>query len=103
MTLVKQLVRVAAQIALLCALLGPGPAGALPFSNLLVFGDSISDAGNNAIFFDSISPPTQPRTPTPIPDNTFIPTFPYAPSGRYTDAFVWAQYLGVSLGLPPIL
>src|SRR5262245_39540669 len=103
MTLMKCLVRAVAQIPLVCVLVGAGPAGALPFSNLIVFGDSLSDAGNNAIVFDSLSPPAQPRTPTPIPDNTFIATFPYAPSGRYTNDLVWAQYLAVDLRLPPVL
>src|SRR3954453_3014417 len=62
------------------------------FSSLYVFGDSLSDSGNNAVVFE-------PKvTPVPIPGNSFIATFPYA-SGRYTNAEVWAQILASSLGL----
>jgi outer membrane lipase/esterase len=88
---------------LACGFLGAAPALALPFSQLVVFGDSVSDSGNNAIFFDTVFFPAQPRTPTPIPDNTFFPSlasspFPYV-SGRYTNDKVWAEYFGASLGL----
>ena len=62
------------------------------FSSLYVFGDSLSDSGNNAVV---LAPNV---TPVPIPGNSFIRTFPYA-SGRYTDAEVWAQILASSLGL----
>src|SRR6185503_288392 len=93
MTYVKYLVHAAARIALACALLGAGPAGAFPFSNLFVFGDSLSDSGNNAIALG----PT--RNGTPIPDNSFAPSFPANPfpyaSGRYTDSTVWAERLGL--------
>ncbi|HKA45603.1 MAG TPA: SGNH/GDSL hydrolase family protein [Burkholderiales bacterium] len=83
--------------------LGAAPAMALPFSQLFVFGDSLSDSGNNAIFFDSVFAPAHPRTPTPIPDNSFFPSLPLHPfpylSGRYTNDRVWAEYFGLSLGL----
>jgi len=61
------------------------------YSNLFVFGDSLSDSGNIAAL-------TSERTPVPISGNSFIATFPYA-SGRYTNAQVWAQILASSLGL----
>ena len=67
----------------------PARAG---YSNLFVFGDSLSDSGNNAVIF------APNVTPVPISDNSFVPTYPYA-SGRYTDAQVWAQYLAGFLGL----
>jgi outer membrane lipase/esterase len=62
------------------------------YSNLYIFGDSLSDSGNNAVVL------TPNVTPLPISGNSFIPTYPYA-SGRYTDALVWAQTLASSLGL----
>jgi len=62
------------------------------YSSLYVFGDSLSDSGNNAVV---LAPNV---TPVPIPGNDFIPTFPYA-SGRYTNGEVWAQTLASPLGL----
>ena len=62
------------------------------YSSLYIFGDSLSDAGNNAVV---LAPNV---TPTPISGNSFIPTYPYA-SGRYTNDQVWAQTLASSLGL----
>jgi len=62
------------------------------YSNLFIFGDSLSDSGNNA----AVLAPNV--TPVPISDNSFIPTFPYA-SGHYTNGPVWAQSFASSLGL----
>jgi phospholipase/lecithinase/hemolysin len=59
---------------------------------LYIFGDSLSDSGNNAVV---LAPNV---TPIPISGNSFIPTYPYA-SGRYTNDQVWAQTLASSLGL----
>jgi outer membrane lipase/esterase len=61
------------------------------YSNLFVFGDSLSDSGNNAFVLNEV-------TPVPISGNNFIPTYPYA-SGHYTNNQVWAQTLASSLGL----
>ncbi len=65
-------------------------AQAAPFSSLFVFGDSLSDSGNNAIVMSD-------RTAVPIISNTFVPTFPYA-STRYTNGLVWAQTFANWLG-----
>lgn len=62
------------------------------YSSLYIFGDSLSDSGNNAVV---LAPNV---TPIPISGNSFIPTYPYA-SGRYTNDQVWAQTLASSLGL----
>jgi len=68
-------------------------SGALAgYSSLFVFGDSLSDSGNNAVV---LAPSV---TPVPISGNSFIPIFPYA-FGQYTNAHVWAQILASSLGL----
>jgi outer membrane lipase/esterase len=72
-------------------LLITGSAALAGYSNLFVFGDSLSDSGNNAVL-------TPIRTMVPISGNDFVATFPYA-SGRYTNAQVWAQILASSLGL----
>src|SRR5215469_2818459 len=65
------------------------------YSALYIFGDSLSDSGNNAIV---LAPNT---TPVPISGNDFIPTVPYA-SEHYTNGPVWAQYLAAVLGLSAI-
>ena len=72
--------------------LGPLSGALAGYSNLFVFGDSLSDSGNNGVV---LAPNV---TPVPIPGNSFIPVFPYA-SGRYTNAQVWARILASSLGL----
>src|SRR5215468_4507801 len=64
------------------------------YSALYIFGDSLSDSGNNAIVLATNT------TPVPIPGNDFIPTFPYA-SGRYTNGPVWAQDFAAASGLSP--
>ena len=76
------------------------------YSNLFLFGDSLSDSGNNAAVLDyvigpAVPPPDGPlppgtlRTPVPTADNSFIPAYPYAYpspalplSGRYSNGKV---------------
>ncbi len=70
----------------------PSSAAYAGYSNLFIFGDSLSDSGNNAVV---LAPNV---TPVPISGNAFIPTFPYA-SGHYTNGQVWAQSFALSLGL----
>lgn len=77
-------------IALVCLVCPPSAFAG--YSSLYVFGDSLSDSGNNAVV---LGPNV---TPVPIPGNAFIPTYPYA-SGRYTNGDVWAQTLASLLGL----
>ena len=76
------------------------------YSSLYIFGDSLSDTGNNAFVFDVVGasqgfPPGTLRTPVPTPDNTFIPTYPYATpvGGRYSNGPVWAESFAAALGL----
>jgi outer membrane lipase/esterase len=76
-------------LALVCVV--AAPISRANYSNLFVFGDSLSDSGNIAAL-------TANRTPVPISGNGFIPTFPYA-SGHYTNGQVWAQDFASALGL----
>jgi outer membrane lipase/esterase len=72
-------------------------------SNLYIFGDSLSDPGNNAIRFGSdatASPPSNVTLQTDITGNSFIPTYPYATSYQYTNGNVWAYQFATLLGLP---
>ena len=73
------------------------------FSSMYVFGDSLSDTGNNAALFDSIFPPVQPRTTPPYKvsgsDEPLVPTFPYPGSNNYSNGPVWVDYLSSALGL----
>lgn len=91
-------VRMYAWAAVFVASLLPASAWSAPFSSLIVFGDSLSDTGNNAVVFDSVAPPATPRTPVPISSSTFIPTYPYA-SNRYSNGPVWVEGLAAGLGL----
>lgn len=85
-------------VSLIAASCLPGAAWSLPYSSLYVFGDSLADSGNNAVFFDSLSSPGALRTPTPLAGPS-IPTFPYAPSNTYSNGKVWVDYLADGLGL----
>ena len=82
-----------ARLSCLFALVGVISSGAYAsYSSLFIFGDSLSDSGNNAVI---LAPNV---TPVPIPGNSFIPTFPYA-SGHYTNGQVWAQTFASAFGL----
>ena len=68
------------------------PAAASTYSSLVVFGDSLSDSGNNAAvgLFD----PNQVIT-----GNTYIPTNTYAPM-TFSNGLVWASDVASRLGVP---
>jgi len=72
-------------------------------SGLFIFGDSLSDPGNNAIRFGSDAnaiPPVNVTQQSDITGNTFVPTNPYATSYQYTHGNVWAYQFARMLGLP---
>ena len=78
-----------------------GAIHASPFSGLFIFGDSLSDPGNNAIALGSTaSPPYNVTLRGEITSNSFIPTFPYASSYQYSNSDVWAYQFATLLGLP---
>ena len=72
-------------------------APAQAYSSLFVFGDSLSDPGNNAIAL--FSPPLSlaPTASSQITSNAFVATLPYA-SNTYSNGPVWAQLLAPKLG-----
>jgi outer membrane lipase/esterase len=89
--------------AFLLAMLFAAGAQAQRYSGLVIFGDSLSDTSNNALVFDKlIAPPGTPpgtlRTPVPIVNKAFIPTFPYA-SNQYSNGAVWVTPFAAALGL----
>jgi phospholipase/lecithinase/hemolysin len=86
-------------IALVLAMAAAGHA--TPFTGLVIFGDSLSDPGNNAIAFGSTaSPPFKVTAASDITSNAFIPTYPYASSYQYSNGDVWAYQFATRLGLP---
>jgi outer membrane lipase/esterase len=77
--------------ALAAVALASLPASASPFTSLVVFGDSLSDDGNNALTIGT-------RPGQVITGNTYVPTFPYA-SGVYSNGPVWATDAALQLGV----
>ncbi|MES2536231.1 MAG: SGNH/GDSL hydrolase family protein [Pseudomonadota bacterium] len=77
-------------LTLACLVMASGAHAA--YSSVFIFGDSLSDSGNNAL---ALSPNV---TPVPISGNGFVPSYPYA-SGSYTNGPVWAEIFASSLGL----
>ena len=73
---------------------------AAPINGLVIFGDSLSDPGNNAIAMGSTaSPPFNVTLRSDITSNAFIPTYPYASSLQYSNGNVWAYQFATMLGL----
>ncbi len=67
------------------------PASASIYNSLVVFGDSLSDNGNNAAVIGTSAGQT-------ITGNTYVPTFPYG-SGVYSNGPVWASDAASKLGV----
>ena len=79
-------------LALFIAALASAPASAGPYDTLVVFGDSLSDSGNNTIAIGSN--PAQVIT-----GNTYVPSQTYG-SGVYSNGPVWATDAAAKLGVP---
>lgn len=76
------------------------PVHAAAINGLVIFGDSLSDPGNNAIVLGSTaSPPVNVTLQSDITSNSFLPTYPYATSYQYSNGSVWAYQLATTLGL----
>jgi outer membrane lipase/esterase len=83
-----------ARLLLVLAAVAAAPLSASAYSNVVIFGDSLSDSGNNALVIGTN--PDQVVT-----GNSYVPTFPYA-SGTYSNGPVWATSFAASLGLSAI-
>lgn len=84
----------------MCSLIGAMGAHALPtYSELIVFGDSLSDTGNAANFVEGAGLDLQPLYFTNFPD--LVPDAPYEVSRKFTnDGPIWVETLGATMGLP---
>ena len=75
-------------------------AQAQAYSTLFVFGDSLSDNGNNALALpgfgipQTVAPFKEGDSPAPL-----VPVGTYVGSNNYSNGPVWADYLANSLGL----
>lgn len=76
---------------LLCWLVPVGALASPLYSGLVVFGDSFSDSGNNAVIVEDFT-----KVPLERPD--IIPTAPYR-SGRYSNGPVWIEQLAHRMDL----
>lgn len=85
--------------SLLAAASGMAVAAGPPYSGLYVFGDSLSDSGNNNIALPFAGLPANGPAPTSA---TFIPSFPYAPSNTYSNGPTWVTSFAAGLGLSAI-
>ena len=84
--------RLLAAGTLALAVLAAPSAHAGPFGALFVFGDSLSDSGNNAALIG-----TNPGQV--VTGKSYVPTNPYA-AGTYSNGPVWASYFATALGVP---
>lgn len=71
-------------------------ASAAPYSGLVVFGDSISDSGNNFLLL-SQAPGGMPAVN--ITGDNYYSKIPSV-AGTYSNGPVWTQYFAQSLGIP---
>lgn len=70
-------------------------ASAGPYSSLVVFGDSLSDSGNNAFL---LTQAYGGLPPVNITGDGYYSKIPSA-AGTYTNGMVWTQYFAQSLGV----
>lgn len=92
---IRSLARVFAGLSLCTATLAASAAGS--YSSLVVFGDSLSDSGNNALLLAPVFGGTLP--PVVIASDAAYTQIPSA-AGTYSNGPVWTQYFAQSLGLP---
>ncbi len=78
----------------LCAAALAASAG--PYSSLVVFGDSLSDSGNNALLLAPAFGGSLP--PVVVANDGTYSQIPSA-AGTYSNGMVWTQYLAQSMGV----
>lgn len=88
----KSFVKLLPLVALTSFSLPPLPAAAAIYSQLVVFGDSLSDSGNNTIAIGS-------NPGQVVSGNTYVPSQTYG-SGVYSNGPVWATDAAAKLGVP---
>jgi outer membrane lipase/esterase len=78
-------------------------SGIASAASMFVFGDSLSDTGNNrAVIASQVTGAGGTYTPTPataITSNFYIPSIPYA-SGTYSNGSVWSDYFAARINAP---
>lgn len=87
--------------SVVATLLSVAGAAALagPYSSLVIFGDSLSDSGNNVLAISGFAPALIPVGANQvITDDSYFGKIPYA-SGRYSNGPVWAEDLAIRLGV----
>ena len=89
-----QLKRFFSALALAASGLSAAQAAGGAYSHIYVFGDSVSDSGNVAL---AIGHPQ--GVPQVVTGNTYIPDYPYFPTGRFSNGPVWAEDFAAKFGL----
>ncbi len=84
-------------VALVGAAWAVTPAQAGSFSAVYFLGDSVSDSGNVAL---AIGYPS--GVPQQVSGDSYIPDYPYYPSGRFSNGRVWAEAYAAKLGAPAL-
>ena len=64
------------------------------YTRVVIFGDSLSDSGNNGLVLGVPN-----GFPQVVTSDAYIPSLPYAPSGVYSNGPVWATSFASQLGL----
>lgn len=88
----------AASLLVATAFSAPAQAGVAisPYSGLVVFGDSLSDSGNNAAVLFNAPFSLAPTPPSAIIGNTFV-AFAPSSAGTYSDGPVWVDAVAAAL------
>jgi outer membrane lipase/esterase len=82
---------------LAAATLAVASSSALAFSNVFIFGDSLSDSGNIGL---AIGAPN--GVPQAVTSDFYIPSAPYFPSGTFTNGVNWTTAFAAGLGLASV-
>ncbi len=88
--------------ALVVAALAAVCSGAHAFDRVVIFGDSLSDSGNNALALGKL-PACDVAAPgcQVITGNTYIPSLPYG-GNAYTDGTTWVNGFAAGLGMASV-